>query len=227
MLSVPLPPKELRFMNENDSEFLSKVDSYLNLALEYVDPKVVLDLGCGYGRFAYALMRKPYNGQYLGMDILPRHIRWLRENISTLDPRYQFQHIDIHNSRYNRHGKLTVDDIMFPENFKPDLVVMLSLFTHMLENEIRIYLERIREILEENSIVIATFFSIDGEGNPGRRPFSFDFVMNDHCRYHSEKDPLHAIAYKQAWLYDLFYQTGLKCLDFKIQYQDIAVLIKR
>lgn len=161
------------------------------------------------------------------MDMLPRHLKWLQENLSTLDSNYQFQHIDIHNDRYNKDGKLSVQDIGFPEKFRPDLVVMLSVFTHMYEKEIRIYLEKLREIIDENSIVIATFFSIGGEGNPSRRPFSFDFVLNDHCRYHSEKDPLYAIAYKQEWLYDLFDQTGLKCLDFKIQYQDIAVLAKK
>ena len=210
-------------MRESDDGFVSIGDELLSDALRHVTPETVLDIGCGYGRLAYALKRRGFAGRYFGLDILPRHIRWLQENFD--DRAYRFELVNVRNERYNPRGKLETSDVAFRAGFSPDLTLFFSVFTHMYERDIEIYLRKVREIISPKSVVYATFFLMGGD--QARRPYRFDHRLNDHCSYHDPGSPLHAIAYDEEWLRNLFDRCGFVCRDFLHKYQDAAVLAGR
>src|SRR5690349_13749321 len=83
-MTPPIPPKELRFMGEADDAFLPLCDQYAGQILDFVghaDPDYrLVDVGCGYGRLAYGLVRAGFPGRYFGFDVLGPQIAWLRDN---------------------------------------------------------------------------------------------------------------------------------------------------
>lgn len=210
----------MRFMNEDDQKFVDIGEGLLNHALRYCIPSSVFDLGCGYGRLAYALHRRRFGGRYVGMDILPKQINWLRETFT--DPSYEFRHLDVHNARYNQKGALRVEDVDFDLEFLPDLILILSVFTHLYESDIEVYLKKLRAIVSERSVVFATFFILTGDTR--RRPYNFGHNLNDHCSYFNAEDPLHAIAYDETWLREMFVRVGFACKSIDYGYQDTVVL---
>ncbi len=56
------------------------------------EESIPLDLGCGYGRLAYALNTEVPNfrGRYIGLDILVRHIEWCQQEIERRLPNFTF-----------------------------------------------------------------------------------------------------------------------------------------
>jgi hypothetical protein len=101
-----------------------------------------------------------YRGFYSGFDVLTAHIEWLDSSFADVlgRTRYTFRRLDILNQRYNPSGKL-IDEIDFPfasDSF--DCVTTVSVFTHMLEEDVRQYLRRIGGFLREGGIWITTFF---------------------------------------------------------------------
>lgn len=208
-------------MGESDDVFIAIGDQLLGDALQQVDPETVLDVGCGYGRLAYALKRRGFAGRYFGLDILPRQITWLKENFH--DPAHRFELVNVRSERYNRRGKLDTSEAVFRPGFSPDLTLFFSVFTHMYERDIEIYLRKARELISARSVVYATFFLLGGD--PSRRPFRFDHRLNDHCSCHNPNSPLHAIAYDETWLRGLFDRCGFVCRDFLYKDQDAAVLV--
>jgi SAM-dependent methyltransferase len=173
----------------------------------------VLDIGCGYGRLAYALHRTGFEGTYVGLDILPRHISWLRQNFSSVAANFSFQHLDIRNDRYNPKGALPADGFQIPEMAAPDAIFVLSIFTHMYERDLLHYLDQIAARMDPLTIAYCTFF-LD---NPEMRRlealnlshYPMRLRLSDHCWYHDQADPLHAICYDEQWLRGQLTQRGL------------------
>lgn len=82
---LSLPPQELRFMNEGDEKFLKIGRENLNILREYGfnASHYILDIGCGYGRLAYAIINNiNFQGKYIGVDILPKHLSWCTNHIT-------------------------------------------------------------------------------------------------------------------------------------------------
>jgi tRNA A58 N-methylase Trm61 len=99
MNSLPLPPKELRFMQESDELFISigddlvtQIQTLAGLQRDFS----LIDIGSGYGRLAHALLRQGFSGKYIGLEILKRHVTWCQENLSRAS--ISFQHLDVYNS---------------------------------------------------------------------------------------------------------------------------------
>ncbi|MDQ1830518.1 class I SAM-dependent methyltransferase [Massilia scottii] len=211
-----IPPPRLRFMGESDTSFMPVAEQLSATVLEQVGGRDVdlLDIGCGYGRLAYGLRQAGFGGSYRGLDILREHIAWLKEHFAAPDDgaRFGFDFINVHNSRYNP-GGLPLADVALPyaEN-SFDCVTAFSVFTHMEEDDVRTYLRRIRPLVRENGLWIATFFSLpDGFSlatqNPQMR-YRLREQVSEHAFVHDPAEPLHVIAYREAFLRTLFAQEG-------------------
>lgn len=206
--AVPFPPAELLgFMGEDEAAAVKNGESLLRLA-DSLWPKdgLVLDVGCGYGRLAYALIGRAHQGKYVGMDILPAHIRWLSENLTPVAPNFSFKHLNIKNDRYNATARdeATSFEIDLPE--PPKLILVLSVFTHLYETDMLHYLAQIARCMDKSSTLYATFFltnpSQRGMDRRGLSPFPMQHELSPHCSTFNLEDPLHAISYDESWLRD-------------------------
>jgi ubiquinone/menaquinone biosynthesis C-methylase UbiE len=128
----------------------------------------VLDVGCGVGRMA--IMLAHYLGpiaRYEGFDIIEHMIRWADREITTRLPHFRFDHVDVYNKAYNPSGTLAASGFRFPyadESF--DVIFLSSVFTHMLADEQRHYLDEIHRVLRPGGRCLATYFLVNQESRP-------------------------------------------------------------
>src|SRR4029078_11010347 len=74
----------------------------------------VLDIGCGIGRAAVALIPVLTEGRYEGLDIVPQFVRGCSREITPRHPRFRFRLADVRNRQYNRHGGRPAAEYEFP-----------------------------------------------------------------------------------------------------------------
>ncbi|NTJ46924.1 class I SAM-dependent methyltransferase [Agrobacterium rhizogenes] len=214
-LSLEYPPEHLLFMDKTPEAMIKTGDALLRLGKSVITfrGRPVLDIGCGYGRMAYALERDGFSRLYQGIDLLKQPITWLQQNFTPVRPTFQFDHADIANDRYNSSGALSATDFHFPDIETPDAVFLLSVFTHMYEIEIEHYLDELARMIDSTSVVYSTFFLINDtmrdREKAGLCHFPMKHEINDHCWYFNPSDPLHAIGYDETWLRKQLLNRGL------------------
>jgi SAM-dependent methyltransferase len=211
----PLPPQRLIFMDKSPHAMLRKGDKLLQLGKKVVElrGRPVLDIGCGYGRMAYALHRDGFAARYFGIDILRNHVAWLRHNFTPAAPNFEFRHLDIKNDRYNPKGTLPADGFSFPDVGTPDMILVLSVFTHMYEADMPRYFDQIAAKMDHRSVAYCTFFLENREmrhlEGQGLSQYPMRHQTNDHCWHFNAEDPLHAISYNEDWLRGQLLTRGL------------------
>jgi SAM-dependent methyltransferase len=242
---LPLPPKELRFMGEDDDQRLVEVGSRLAGVLRshgLPDDGHLVDVGSGYGRLALGLLATDYRGSYLGFDILRRHVRWCRQNLMPLtDQRFRFRHLDVRNGRYNPKGTVSSHEVTFPAaNDSADMVCLFSIFTHLYEADIRRYLSEIRRVLKPGATALITWFLFDEERIPRaisetQSTYPMVNMINATCRFSDASDPLRAISYDRRFVESMIRSAGLQvasvelgswCGDPSPELQDVIVVRK-
>ena len=110
----------------------------------------VLDVGCGSGRMALPLTGYlNREGRYAGFDVSREAIAWCTKNISGSHPNFDFRVVDIQNGAYNPKGIYKSSDFLFPyPDGSFDVVLLASLFTHMLPADVKHYMSRDRPCAE-------------------------------------------------------------------------------
>lgn len=212
----PFPPKKFMFMGETEDSSTRSGD----LLLSFVDGRfdregLVFDVGCGYGRMAYALARSGFGGEYVGLDVKKASIDWLTEHFTPVAPHFRFLHVDVRNDRYNPNGRVEGGSYRMPPLPRPPaLVLVLSVFTHMYEADVRGYLQEIARICDDDSLVYATFFLLNDEqrrlGREGKPKWTLPHAVSDHCRIQSLENPLHVVGYAEDWVMSAVADAGLQ-----------------
>jgi SAM-dependent methyltransferase len=160
----------------------------------------VLDIGCGIGRMAIPLTTwlSP-QGRYEGCDVVPSSIRWCQQNISSRHRNFSFRHMDVKNGLYNPSGSVPAEDYTFPfASSSFDVVIAVSLFTHLLPPATSQYLKEIHRVLRPGGRLFATWFLWDPDCNQSREALAmFPFDRGDH-RVGSETQPEAVVAYPRA-----------------------------
>lgn len=124
----------------------------------------VLEIGCGVGRSAIPLSEFITDGSYLGIDIIHAPIKWAKENISTRNPRFRFEHFDVRDDFLNLKGSMSTKDVTIPvQDQSIDLVIMWSVFTHLYRDEIIHYLNECRRVIKPGGRLWATWFNINAD----------------------------------------------------------------
>jgi len=175
----------------------------------------VLDVGSGMGRLAVALLAyRGRQGSYEGLEIVSSGVKWCTENITPRYPGCRFTLADVYNKEYNPTGKLAASQYRFPyEDDRFDLVVLASVFTHMLPEDMRNYVAEITRVLKKGGRCLATYDMLDPEsvrrmqaGESERRYTRIGphWVVDT-------KVPELAVAYEEAFIRDLFAQHGHSC----------------
>ena len=212
-----LPPKRLRqFVGAGDFRATGEeFTAYMRRLVSLEPSDRVLDVGSGIGRIALPLTRVlDSSGGYDGIEIVKSGVDWCRKNITAKHPNFRFHHSDIYNGTYNPRGQVQADDYRFPfDDDSFDVVILTSVFTHLLASTIDHYVAEIARTLRPGGRVLATFFVLDDESlrllDGGHSAIPMHESMEGGVRVMSRETPEAAIAFPEPWVRDVFAGHGL------------------
>lgn len=179
----------------------------------------VFEIGCGCGRLAWPLAAdetlRDLGLSYTGMDIDHANIDWCQRHISPLHSRFLFYHADCQNASYNPRGSIAASSYHFPHpDASFDLILLTSVFTHVLPDELTHYLSEIARLLVPDGTAYASFFLYGSQSESDRadrHPLEFTAAGNDHAV--NRKDfPLNAVAFNEDFVRKAIHRAGLKLL---------------
>lgn len=168
----------------------------------------ILEIGCGCGRFAFAMASKVDDGAYTGVDIDGPSIEAAQNNAFLSRKKFTFRHLDVHNTEYNPEGKTPASQYRFdfPDG-SFDVIFLVSVFTHMLPEDVRNYIKEISRLLAPGGHLMFTTFVMDA----GTQFDGNDFVYGT-GPYRSSHAEMHeiCIGYYLDFLDECFKETGLE-----------------
>ncbi|CAG0993379.1 MAG: class I SAM-dependent methyltransferase [Rhizobiaceae bacterium] len=176
----------------------------------------VVEIGCACGRDAIPLVSVLTHGTYLGTDTQKPQIKWCTETITARHPDFTFIHHDIHDTLHNPEGTLHAKDIYLPSADKSvDLILLYSVFTHMMGDEIAHYLREFRRILKPTGRVFATCFLVNQPIldviRASEKPswnLRFPHVFGNGY-INSDKEPRGAVAFDEDVFFRMVEENGL------------------
>ena len=211
-----LPPARLRDVGGGDFEAIGQefLGYFVELANLQPDARV-LEIGCGIGRMAIPLTQYLLtDGSYTGMDVVGESIRWCQRHITKKHPNFRFYHTDLFNKRYNPEGTAYDWDYQFSlpdEAF--NFIFLTSVFTHMLPEGVENYLHEMRRMLANDGQVFITLFLLNDVqqtlAQAGKNVIDFRYG-NDVYQTLDAAVPESAVAYNEAYLWDLIDRCGFK-----------------
>lgn len=213
---IPLPPQDLTICF-GGGDFVQGGQMLLDHLVRHAELKPherVLDVGCGAGRGAFALASYlNETGSYLGFDTYPFGVDWCRENITPLRPNFQFELVDVYSGVYNPFSSVKASELRFPcDDASFDVVVLNSVFTHMLPEDMAHYLEEIARVLSPGGRMFATFYLMNADARShmakGRANPKF---THSYASFHvaNPKSLEEAVAYKEGLVRRLLLRNGL------------------
>lgn len=179
----------------------------------------VLEIGCGIGRDAIPLTRRlSAAGSYMGLDIIGPSIDWCQRNITARHPNFRFVFFDVKDQLHNPGGTMNALDVRVPlESGTVDLIILQSVFTHLLRPAIRHYLEEFRRLLKPAGHVYATMFIVNDAILAKARatnltPFNLTFQheLDPGCRINDPVYPTGAVAYTAGALDEMLEGADLR-----------------
>jgi ubiquinone/menaquinone biosynthesis C-methylase UbiE len=160
-----VPPRRLQLAADGDfvatgEEFLSHLVALCGLRPE----DRVLDVGCGTGRLARPLAGfLSIDGAYAGLDASADGIAWCARRYRHL-PHFRFVHADVRHPRFNPGGAEEAVGYAFPfEDGSFDVAALISVLTHLTEEETLHYLGQVRRVLAPGGRVLATAYVAPAE----------------------------------------------------------------
>jgi len=191
-----LPPRELRWCGpefKDDAFFLRSAEAEAERlrAMGCGPGSRILDVGCGYGRLPIGLLRVAPGVGYLGVDVHRGSIDWCRRYIERGHPSFRFTWIDRENERYNPGGGAIGEGFRLPAaDGGIDVVYLYSVFSHLTEAHLRVYLAALARVLAPGGRVFLTAFVEDGVPPVTVNPEGYAFAR---C-----SGPLHVVRYERG-----------------------------
>ena len=178
----------------------------------------VLDVGSGVGNLALGL-NDFLTGTYDGLEIHPEAVAWCQRAITPRYPAFRFHRADVASRAYNPAGTTTAAAYRFPfENRAFDFVMLGSVFTHMLPDEVAHYLLEIARVLDTGGVAVVSWFLLDEVSLPavddGRSFMSFGVRHSSGvCRLHDAAMPEAAVAFLEEFALNAIAAAGLRVRD--------------
>ncbi|MCL5029007.1 MAG: class I SAM-dependent methyltransferase [Bacteroidetes bacterium] len=223
---------------KNGEEFLN----YFIKLCELQPNERILDVGSGIGRKAIPLTKYlDSTSRYEGLEIVEVGVEWCRKHISRAYQNFHFQLADVYNEWYKPNGRFQASEYKFPyENGSFDIIVLGSVFTHMLPKDMENYLSEISRVLRTEGRCLISFFLLTEESlellqtNKSTLDFKYDIG-----KYRTVNKIIHedAVSYHETYILDLYKKNGLnirKPIHYRswsgrkefLSYQDIIIATK-
>jgi ubiquinone/menaquinone biosynthesis C-methylase UbiE len=202
----------------------------------------MLDVGSGIGRKTFLLTDYlNHDGSYEGLDIVKTGVDWCTERITRKYPRFKFQLIDVCNRHYNPTGRYKASEYRFPfadESF--DFVVLCSVFTHMVTEDMEHYLCEVARVLETGGRCLISFFLLNERSFALMRANKSAINLNINlgsCCVADASDPEAVIGYEEDFVRGIYdkYNLAIKepihyggwCgRETFLSYQDLVLAFK-
>ncbi len=208
-----VPPKGLIFTGAGD--FISignKLVNSLKVHCQLQPEHAVLDIGCGIGRVAIPLTEYlNENGSYDGFDVIDTGINWCKKRVTPRFPNFNFLYIPLKNDLYRETGNDAADFVFPYEDNSFDCIVLTSVFTHMLPEEVENYLGEIHRVLKKGGKCFVTFFILNKHSKAfisTNENFNFPYHKG-HYSLMDEKVKGANVAFEEDYLIELFSQKKL------------------
>jgi SAM-dependent methyltransferase len=231
-----LPPNHLRIRAGVGNRLLFNQAQFLeygaNALVGLIDKGIVgldsriVDVGCGCGRFAHALRRYGYAGEYAGIDVDAEAIEWCRRAYP--GDRFRFHHADVYSSIYNPGGRPNGAYRLPVEDGSQDFVLGQSVLTHLLEDDVANYLAEAHRVLRPGGYVWMGVFCreyMDDLGLLGGR-WTFERRIGN-AYVESEEHPEAAVCYERDFLEGLARTAGFAEIELLPGVPQSALKLRR
>jgi SAM-dependent methyltransferase len=177
-----VPPPRMQVATDGD--FVATGDEFLShlIALCGLRPEDrVLDVGCGSGRLARPLAGfLSIDGAYAGLDVRADAVAWCARRYRH-EPQFRFVHADVRHPRFNPDGAEAAVAYRFPfDDGAFDVAALISVLTHLTEEETLHYMGQVRRVLAPGGRVLATAYVAPrdmGDEPPGHAVVSEDRLL--------------------------------------------------
>ncbi len=181
----------------------------------------IVDLGSGCGKTAVALrdfeyMGERFRGQYYGFDVDAGMVRWCRQNF---DPEhFTFRAVDMFSAVYNPEAASGAHaHLEGCEDNAIDLVISQSLFSHLLESDVRAYVRESARVLRPGGIMAMTFFCMDDLRAQNLLGGRWTFEHRREAAYvENERYPEAAVAYDKCWMEQVCREAGFSKVETRL-----------
>jgi len=248
-------------MNANDRDLLPplpllsdgtvSIEDYISVGENFVNyflinharlqpHESVLDIGSGIGQKARPLSRYLTN-RYDGFEIMADAVEWCQRAYASL-PAFNFQPADIFSVHYNPTGKLRAGEYVFPYQSQSfDLVLLSSVFTHMLPLDVAHYFNEIARVLKTGGRCVATYFLLNHESLEGiahqQNVVKAPYKWSEGCFVADQKSPETTVFHDESRIRELYAHNGLSIVEITFGYwsgrkdlvrslQDVVIAIK-
>lgn len=171
--------------------------AYLKLLCGLEPGMTILDIGCGCGLMCLPVNENGTlpeylgpNGRYVGIDIDKTSIDWCTKHIRSKHPICQFT--------------TSMWDLY---EYKFDVILAKSLFTHLYPYELIGYLTDIQHLFKPKGVCLATFFLLTDIEPIGK--YTFKYSMGDgRWAVRRLTKPRLSVAYKESWIIPTIKEAG-------------------
>jgi SAM-dependent methyltransferase len=142
-------------------------------------------------------MGAQFAGTYHGFDVDAEAVEWCRRNF---DDRFHFTRVNAKSTVYNPRGEVRPAPLD-RQDASADLVFSQSLFSHLLEDDVRHYLKESHRVLRPGGWMVMTFFCMEHLKSLGLLGGRWNFAHRlGPAHVENLKFAESAVAYEKDWM---------------------------
>lgn len=192
----------------------------------------IVDIGSGCGKGAVTLrdfkyMGEGFRGHYYGFDVDPDMVRWSQENFPA--NHFTFRTVDMFSKLYNP-GEASKAQVRLEgcDNGSIDLVISHSLFSHLLEDDLRTYVQESARALRPGGVMAMTFFCMDDLRRLNLLGGRWTFAHRSGNAYiENLRYPEAAVGYECSWIDQVCKDAGFSKVEVRLpNYQSTLFCVK-
>jgi SAM-dependent methyltransferase len=152
------------------------------------------------------IQQVPRPQRYEGLDLHAGMVRWADENLAPFAPGFRFAHHDVYYPSFNpgdgkpRHSVFPFGDSEF------SLIVGVSVFTHLTEDQAEVYLAEMARVLEPDGVILCTWFLFQKRDFPMMQEQQNTLFINEY-------DVRNAVIYDRDWVRSAAGAVGLTLFE--------------